>query len=184
MKNEIWKSVDVGGFFEGFYEISDLGRWKILPRRVQSSKGERWHISKPRITTGTNSHGYRVVQMKREGIKKQVGVHVVVALAFINNHNNLPEVNRKDLIRSNNNKDNLEWVTGLQNKQHARDNGACWTTRGTERANSKLTDEKVKEIRRLYMTGKHSYRSLAKDFDVSFSHIDDIVNYRRWKHIK
>lgn len=47
------------------------------------------------------------------------GVHRLVALAFIPNPNNLPEVNHKDGNKLNNNIDNLEWVSKSDNIKHS-----------------------------------------------------------------
>lgn len=178
MEKEIWSKVDEGGFYEGFYEISSWGRWKILPRRVSSVFGQRWHIGKQRITSGTNSHGYIVIQMKKDGIKKMIGLHVMVGLYFIPNPNNYPQILHKDDIRSNNYYRNLEWGTQKENVRQSLERKRHWTTKGTERKNSKLTEEDILKIRGMYRTGNYSYRSLGIIFEVSFSHIDDIVNYK------
>jgi len=66
---------------------------------------------------------YRNVGMKVNGVRIFKRVNRLVAEAFIPNPLNLPEVNHKDLNKYNNLYDNLEWMTGEQNKQHARDNG-------------------------------------------------------------
>ena len=68
--------------------------------------------------------GYKYASLKNEsGIWKRVGVHRLVAIAYVENPENLPEVNHKDLVKSNNNDWNLEWVTKSQNIQHSYDNG-------------------------------------------------------------
>lgn len=183
MSKEIWKDADEGGFFEGYYQVSNWGRWKILPRKVNTVLGERMHICKPRITEGSNSHGYRVVQMKKDGIRKMVGLHVLVAKAFIPNPENLPQINHLNAVRSDNRVENLEWSTQKQNVHHTFKLGRNKTTKGEQRANSKLKEADIVEMRNLYKTGKHSYRSLAEKYNVSFSHVDDIVNFKRWKHV-
>lgn len=65
--------------------------------------------------------GYLSVGMSKEGKTKTYSVHRLVAKAFIPNPENKPEVNHKDGNKFNNNVDNLEWVTGAENKRHCRE---------------------------------------------------------------
>lgn len=50
---------------------------------------------------------------------KRIAVHRLVAMTYIDNPNNLPEVNHKDGNKSNNNVDNLEWITHRDNIRHS-----------------------------------------------------------------
>lgn len=50
-------------------------------------------------------------------------VHKLVALAFIENNNNLPQINHKDGNKLNNYVDNLEWISNYDNIQHSIKNG-------------------------------------------------------------
>lgn len=52
-----------------------------------------------------------MVTLNKNGKSKTIGVHVLVAKHFLENENNLPEVNHKDFNRQNNHVDNLEWCT-------------------------------------------------------------------------
>jgi len=82
-----------------------------------------------KLTPADNGAGYLsvLVGYKRNGKGKQVGirryVHRLVAEAFINNPQNLPQVNHKDFDKSNNSVDNLEWISRADNIQHSHDNG-------------------------------------------------------------
>lgn len=67
----------------------------------------------------SNWQGYLVYNVR--GTK--VSQHRAVAMAWIPNPSNLPEVNHKDLNKLNNNKANLEWVTPKTNTQHAWNSG-------------------------------------------------------------
>lgn len=49
---------------------------------------------------------------------------------------------------------------------------------------SKLTKVQVKEIRKLYKTGKYSHRQLGKMYSVSFMAIGNILRKQTWKHVK
>lgn len=101
---EIWKSVP----WNQNYEVSNQGRLRRL------FKGG--HI--PRRGTITKK-GYVVVDM----CSKKHKLHRVVAIVFIENPLNLPQVNHKDCNKQNNSASNLEWVTDDENKKHAVING-------------------------------------------------------------
>lgn len=73
-------------------------------------------INKP-LASHDNGKGYKVVSLKLKGQRKwkKAYIHRLVALAYISNPKNNPEVNHKDEDKSNNNYKNLEWVTRLEN---------------------------------------------------------------------
>jgi len=59
-----------------------------------------------------------------EGKRMPFRVHRLIALKYVNNPNNSPQVNHMDLNKQNNSIDNLEWVTIAENTQHGYDNSA------------------------------------------------------------
>ena len=92
---EIWKDV-VG--YEGLYQVSNNGR-------VKSLKFGKEKILKP----GKLKNGYLRVNLCKNEKQKHFLVHRLVALTFITNPNNLPDVNHKDENKENNRVENLEW---------------------------------------------------------------------------
>ena len=82
--------------YEGYYEISNLGNIKSL----RSGK---------LMKQSSNRDGYKLVSLTLGGKSKCYSVHRLVALTFIPNPLNLPEINHKDENPSNNCVDNLEW---------------------------------------------------------------------------
>ena len=106
MELEQWKMVPD---YEGMYMVSNLGR-------VKSIRFGRERILK--ASTSQSGKGYKQVCLCKNGVKKYIGVHILVAMAFIPNPKNLPEVNHKDEDKSNNCVDNLEWCTASENSLH------------------------------------------------------------------
>ncbi len=69
-----------------------------------------------------NGLGYMAVKLRKDGKRKQHYVHRLVALAYLDNPENLSDVNHKDGDKSNNSVSNLEWVNRSENLKHAFDN--------------------------------------------------------------
>lgn len=64
--------------------------------------------------------GYLRVTLYKKGKQKRFGVHRLVALTFLENKPNRPQINHIDGNRKNNSVENLEWATEKQNQQHRR----------------------------------------------------------------
>lgn len=77
-------------------------------------KNSRGHIIKPYL----NNDGYLYVQLRHLNKPKRFKVHRLVALAFMPNPHNLPQVNHKDGDKLNCTETNLEWATGKTNCLH------------------------------------------------------------------
>ena len=59
-----------------------------------------------------------VINLHKDGKQKSYRTHRLVAQAFIDNPNNLPEINHKDEDKTNNNVDNLEWCDSKYNHNY------------------------------------------------------------------
>ena len=104
---ETWKPV-VG--YEGIYEVSNVGN----VRRVLGNGKYRQR----KLVFGSRRY-YEVMLSKDNQIQLWL-VHRLVALAFIPNPDDSPQVNHKDGDRTNNKVSNLEWVTAKANQLHSR----------------------------------------------------------------
>ena len=99
--------------YEGLYEISNKGRVKSLARYYKAF-GYRKIIIEEKIMSPVESpQGYYQIGLSKEGAKKHVQIHRLVAQAFIPNPQSLPFINHKDENKKNNCVDNLEWCTPL-----------------------------------------------------------------------
>ena len=83
-----------------------------------SDVGEIKNINTNKILQGTIRNGYQMVKLTVNKIKKDYLVHRLVALTFLDNPLNLPQVNHKDKNKLNNSVDNLEWVSVQDNMIH------------------------------------------------------------------
>ena len=106
---ETWKSV-VG--FEGLYEVSNLGNVRSVQFHGKKRVKE--------LSQTSDKLGYRRVKLRKwdESVAGSFQVHRLVAEAFIPNPDNKPQVDHIDTNPSNNNVDNLRWVTSLENQQN------------------------------------------------------------------
>lgn len=117
---EIWK--DIEGY-EGYYQVSNLGRVRSLDRILFKSNGRTEKRQGQIMLPCKGKDGYLLIGLRRETkSKKSFSVHRLVAEAFIPNPNNLPQVNHKDENIHNNNADNLEWCTCLYNNNYGNRN--------------------------------------------------------------
>lgn len=109
MYDEVWK--DIPGY-EGFYSISNQGR-------VYS------HITGKCRSDVKSGYGYRAIELSDFQHKKhRFYIHRLVALAFLGTPQ-CPDyvVNHKNLNKSDNRVENLEWVSQAENYRHAYMNG-------------------------------------------------------------
>lgn len=112
---EVWRPV---AGWDRFYEVSNLGRVRSLDRIVRRGKGtdtQKGRILQPQ----KNSRGYLQVALCKDGKKKRVLVHRLVAAAFCHQPDGCNLVNHIDCNQENNRADNLEWTTALGNTRHA-----------------------------------------------------------------
>lgn len=182
---ENWKDIED---YEGHYQISDLGRVRSLSRYVKLNQNSEWNngnrlqrwINGRIIKFQTNRTGYYKVDLCLDGVKTTFEVHRFVAKSFVSNPHKKTWVNHKNGIKKDIKHSNLEWCTRQENMDHAVKTGLI-TYRGEKCHQSKLTDEKVLQIRT--QRGLKPQWKLGKEFNVSQSVIWAILSRKTWTHI-
>ena len=110
MKEE-WRIIFIDGE-ETNYQVSNMGRVRNTTDRFNG-------MYKNKILKGQiNQHGYMTYRIRLRGKPYAKSGHQLVALSFLPNPQNKPQINHIDSDRLNNNVSNLEWVTSKENNQH------------------------------------------------------------------
>ena len=148
---EVWKPIKD---YEGLYEVSSLGRVRILNYR-KTGKGKI-------LKNIECSNGYLTVGLRKNGKRKFLKVHRLVAEAFIPNPEGKPCIDHINTIKNDNRIENLRWVTHEEN------------------SNNPLTKKKMSESHmgeNHHMYGKHHLEETRKK--MSESHKGKINNKPR-----
>ena len=103
----------------GLYEVSNDGLVRSIGRYTNAAiNGRKYWKSIIRKQVTNKQTGYKYVTITIDRKAKTYSVHRLVAQAFIPNPLNLPYVNHKDEVRTNNNVENLEWCTPKYNANY------------------------------------------------------------------
>lgn len=105
---------------------------------------------------------------------KTYQVHRLIALTFLSNPDNKPQINHKDGNKLNNNINNLEWVTNQENRDHAVKYNLV-SRRDKNCTNQKLTIKQCLEVVRLYNTTDITQLQIAKIYNVNQQTISKII---------
>lgn len=146
MTEEIWK--DISGF-EGLYKVSNLGKvFSCVKNKI--------------MKLDTSRAGYHSVRLYRERKCYHPYVHRLVAQAFIPNQENKEQVDHINTIRTDNNVENLRWVTVTENINNPITLGKhIGAKRSPETiARQRLAQKNMKPV--LCVTTNEKYRSLAE----------------------
>ena len=145
------------------YMVSTLGK-------IRSNKSRK--ILKPTV----NKKGYHLLATKLGGRTGKLGngknltvrIHRLVALCFIDNPDNKPEVNHKNGDKSNNTVHNLEWTTPSENALHSVHVLGNRPKRGAENPLAIVTQQEREYIKLKYKSGHNLYgaRALGRELGV------------------
>lgn len=173
---EIWRDIPK---YEGYYQVSNLGRVKSLDRTQITVTGRHRRL-KGRILSLNYSQEYTNVELNKDGTHKQWSVHRLVALAFIPNPEHKQTVNHIDGDKRNNCVENLEWVTWSENNKHAHETGLNTTDpnkSGATKRSNEVTRRSVYcvETDTIYISRSECARQLG----IWSSSITDSIQHNR-----
>lgn len=186
----IWKSLICMNYPS--YEVSDGGvvcsverdLWMVRYGEPYYTKRKRREL-KPRIIRG----GYAVVRLYRDGDGVDFIVHRLVLTAFVGPCPNGMECCHNDGDPSNNRLENLRWATPKENGEDKVRHGTTTLGRrgrhynqGSKSAGAKITEDDVREMRRLHALGVGS-SELGRRFGISSSNASHIVLGTAWRHV-
>ena len=129
-----------------------------LSRYTVTADGRLWNHDTYKWQTLTlNQNGYIDLGLVHDdGVIHHHKFHRLVALAFIPNPENKPEVNHIDGNKLNNNVTNLEWNTAMENHRHARETGL---------RRKRLSDEEVHDICKRLVAGE-SVGNISRSYNI------------------
>ena len=105
---EIWEDIE---WFEGKYQVGNIGFVRSM------NFNGTWKVKLLKWTP--NKDGYLKVDLRQSWYRKSCSVHRLVAIAFIPNPENKPQVNHKYWIKDDNRASELEWDTSKENIKHS-----------------------------------------------------------------
>jgi hypothetical protein len=116
MQDEFWK--DIMGY-ESIYQVSNLGKVKSLDRLLINKNNRKYILKGAFLKSSYDKRGYLIYQLSKNNIKKTLKLHRILGKTFIENPNNLSEINHIDGNKNNNSLNNLEWCTTQHNISEA-----------------------------------------------------------------
>lgn len=153
---------------------------QIFEKYYITEEGNIYNQYKKKLSPCDNGKGYLLVNITYNNVVKSYSIHRLVAISFIDNPENKPEVNHRDGNRANNNVNNLEWVTRSENIKHSYEYGSKNVT-GSYNPNCSITEEEVHEICMLLSEGKKS--SQIRDLGYNYNIVRKIKRKSSWTSI-
>lgn len=132
------------------------------------------------MSPSNNGRGYLILGLMLDGKRRTKAVHKLVALGFVPNPDNLPEVNHKDGNKLNNHYTNLEWVSRGRNIEHAFQSNLR-SALGESNARCKTNETTVRRICEFLQQGYSSAE--IRDIGFTYGLVRAIKSKKNWTHI-
>lgn len=171
---------DIPGY-AGLYKASTFGRIKSVYRMVNHYSGIPINRNAKLLKLHVDKRfGYVHVGLSKHNVSHIV--HRLIALTFLPNPDNLPEVNHKNPIKHLNYVWNLEWVSKKGNAQHAVAHGLLPNHQGEHNNAAVLTDIIAGEIKWFIESGWRNC-DIARKFNINPGVVKAIKNNKTWTHV-
>ena len=174
--------------YEGLYSVSKDGFILSHEKEMPNGGIKAKRILKPSLSKS----GYLTVRLSKNGVGITKTLHRLVLSNFIDNIDNLPQINHKDGNKLNNKIDNLEWCSASHNTKHAWQNSLIVPSeKFKERASRqfiknladkqrKLNNEIADNIIEIYNNKNISMKKLGALFNVSSQTVCNIIHGKRY----
>ncbi len=176
IEKETWKSLKIEGVSNATnYKISNLGRVKSF---AEDPKGK--------LIKGSKIGGYKTLCVRLENGKRSTRyVHKLVAETFMKKKK---KKTQSYVIHLNHNKlsngiDNLAWASKEEVTDHQKKNPVQQRYHKGLVTNSKLTENKVKLIKRMLNRQNVRKKVIAKQFGITVTQLNRIANGENWSHV-
>ena len=182
MSDEIWKAV---AGFEGYYEVSDCGNVRSLDRTIVASDGVKYRKKGKMLHPAPKAPAYKYLYVNlKKGTLKRVGVHRLVAIAFVDGYEEGLHVDHLNGNTFDNRASNLEWVTQTENNKRALENGQFNRAKmraslRTDESRKHMSEVKSKPVMRDDGKLYKSCTLAAKDAGVDVSTLSDGIRKKR-----
>ena len=147
--------------YEGLYFVDTLGNVVAFPKGKRNSDGNKYNILKNQI-----KKGYAQVNLYKDGKMKTVSVHRLVAEAFLDNPDNLQDVNHKNGIKLDNRVENLEWISERDNTKHAFENNL-----------GGFKDRALKQLEKINSRHYSKIDLIKNDVSLTFSNTQEVADF-------
>ena len=154
------------------------------PNYYISVRGEVYNRHGDLMKEEILSKGYRRLQLRHCGVSAKILVHRLMAETY-HLQGDGSQINHIDGDKSNNNIENMEWVTPSENMLHAYATGLKVPIKGEDHYATNLTEAIVHNICRMLEEGRRIFQILYEldEYHITRAQVKHIKSGKTWKHI-